>query len=715
MIMDLNSFLSFLAAISAAGMAGFILYRDPRSFVHRIFAGGMLVMAAEAGLIGLGFYENSYIEITPWQRYALIPYGLSPGIWLLFSLSFARGNYREFLRRWKWVIIGAFALPLLPIILFPEEIFVGSPIYDESSRVFLPIGRGGYFFYVFCLLGAVLVLMNLERTLRYSVGQARWQVKFLILGVASIFGARIYTGSQVILYSFLEAEIQVVNAGALLIGTILIGRSLGRAKLLQFDFYPSHSFLYNSVTVLLVGIYFISVGLVARIFFYLKGSLEPAVTTFFVFVAILGLAVFLLSDHLRLQRKRFISRHFNRPRYDYLRVWARFTERTASLTSISGLCNNIVRMVSETLEALSVSIWLWDEQEEVLSLGGSTALSSGKGGPPPRIGAKGAKRLMQAMSQEAQAVDFREPTEGWKEELKNFLGGPSEETKVDLCVPLCAAGQLVGVLTVGARVADEAYPFEDREILKTVADQAAANLLTLRLGERLQQAREMEAFQAMSAFFIHDLKNLASRLSLVTQNLPVHFDNPEFRGDALKTISQSLDKINGMCNRLSLLSQKLVFRPQEADLNETAKIVLGMLDGLLKTKPVLDLRALPKVMLDGEQFQKVLTNLLLNANEAIQKAGTIRLSTAPLGNWAVLSVADDGCGMSADFIERHLFRPFQTTKKQGMGIGLFHSKKIVEAHQGRIEVESEEGKGTTFRVMLPIKDRMERTGGRGPR
>ena len=214
----------------------------------------------------------------------------------------------------------------------------------------------------------------------------------------------------------------------------------------------------------------------------------------------------------------------------------------------------------------------------------------------------------------------------------------------------------------------------------------------------------MEAFQVMSAFFIHDLKNLASRLSLVTQNLPVHFNTPEFRGDALKTIAQSLDKINGMCSRLSLLSQKLELRPQETDLNELARRVLTPLGGLLKTKPVFDLQPLPKVMLDAEQFPKVLTNLLLNANEAIQRSGTlIRVSTAPQGNWAVLSVTDDGCGMSPGFIEGHLFRPFHTTKKQGMGIGLFHSKKIVEGHQGRIEVESGEGKGTTFRVMLPVK------------
>jgi len=66
-------------------------------------------------------------------------------------------------------------------------------------------------------------------------------------------------------------------------------------------------------------------------------------------------------------------------------------------------------------------------------------------------------------------------------------------------------------------------------------------------------------------------------------------------------------------------------------------------------------------------------------------------------------VADNGCGMSQDFLNRSLFRPFQSTKKTGVGIGMFQSKMIVEAHGGRIEVESEQGKGSTFRVLLPIR------------
>jgi hypothetical protein len=121
-----------------------------------------------------------------------------------------------------------------------------------------------------------------------------------------------------------------------------------------------------------------------------------------------------------------------------------------------------------------------------------------------------------------------------------------------------------------------------------------------------------------------------------------------------------------------------------------------------KTSIIQDLDSLPRVLVDPEQIQKVITNLILNANEATENRGEIRVGAKEENGWIVLSVSDNGCGMSKEFIENSLFRPFKTTKRQGMGIGLFHSKMIVEAHQGRIEVESEEGKGTTFRVLLPL-------------
>jgi signal transduction histidine kinase len=115
-----------------------------------------------------------------------------------------------------------------------------------------------------------------------------------------------------------------------------------------------------------------------------------------------------------------------------------------------------------------------------------------------------------------------------------------------------------------------------------------------------------------------------------------------------------------------------------------------------------ELGQIPKVRLDPPQFQNVVTNLVLNARDALVSGGQIRIETSQLNGWVVLAVKDNGCGMTPEFVKQSLFRPFQTTKQKGIGIGMFQCKTIVEAHHGRIEVESEPGKGTTFRVLLPV-------------
>ena len=140
----------------------------------------------------------------------------------------------------------------------------------------------------------------------------------------------------------------------------------------------------------------------------------------------------------------------------------------------------------------------------------------------------------------------------------------------------------------------------------------------------------------------------------------------------------------------------------ESDLNDLVLESLENLNGMPGVQLVKDLHPLPKVVVDREQLQSVVTNLLLNALEAVGPNGQIRVETSCHEDRAVLSIADNGCGMSADFMKDSLFRPFQTTKKKGLGIGMFQSKMIIEAHRGDIQVESEPGKGTKFGVLLPL-------------
>jgi putative PEP-CTERM system histidine kinase len=223
------------------------------------------------------------------------------------------------------------------------------------------------------------------------------------------------------------------------------------------------------------------------------------------------------------------------------------------------------------------------------------------------------------------------------------------------------------------------------------------------LSAQLVRNKELEAFQAMSAFFVHDLKNTASTLSLTLQNLHRHFADPAFRDDALRAVSKSVEHLNHLIARLTRLRQELNATPQPTDLAQLVSQTLDSLNPSSNQQALTrDLHPVPPVSLDPEQFQKVIVNLILNAREAIAANGQIQVRLRPRPPWAVLEVIDNGCGMSPQFIRESLFRPFQTTKRNGLGIGMFHSKMIVEAQKGRLEVESNPGSGTTLRVLLPL-------------
>jgi putative PEP-CTERM system histidine kinase len=234
-----------------------------------------------------------------------------------------------------------------------------------------------------------------------------------------------------------------------------------------------------------------------------------------------------------------------------------------------------------------------------------------------------------------------------------------------------------------------------------MADQIAVGLLNLRLTDEITRGKELEAFQAMSAFFVHDLKNAASTLSLMLQNLPVHFDDPLFRRDVLRGIGEATDRINTVISRLTSL-RHLELNLSELDVNLLVDEAVNALNGAPNLKVVKHLALQPKLRLDRDQFGSVITNLLLNARDAVGPGGEIKIETMQSDNWAVVSIADNGCGMSPAFLKSSLYRPFRTTKKKGLGIGMFQSKMIVEAHSGRITVESEPAVGTTFRLMLPL-------------
>jgi putative PEP-CTERM system histidine kinase len=696
--MVIAAFIAFIAALFSGALAFTVAWRGGGT-AHRSFAAGMFALAVESLFNGLAFGANVPEEQVFWQQCRLIAMAFLPGIWLFFSLSYGRGNYRDFLRRWRFILAAAFLIPIGLAIVFQGRLISGVN-FANGHKLFV-LRESGVALNLLFLAGVVLVLMNLERTFRSAIGTMRWRIKFMMVGLGVLFAVRCYCASQAILFHAVDLLLQTLGGVALFAACALISRSLFRTGHFDVDIYPSHSLLQNSLTAVLAGIYLFVIGIFANVVAYFGGDNTFAAKAFFILVALVLLTVLLLSDRVRLWSARFVSRHFQRPQYDYRDLWRKFTESTASCIGAPELVQATVKFSANIFHVLSVTIWLVDENGEQLNFAASTSLSGFRTGDLG-IEKDEARELLAALKQKPGPFDIDLSREKWASTLKKMH--PAEFTRGGrrACAPLAVGGVCLGFIILGDRIGGVSFSGQDLDLLKCIADEIAASLLNCQLSKKLLQAKELEAFQTMSAFFVHDLKNAASALKLMLKNLPVHFDDPAFREDALRGMSKSVAHINRLIERLTLLRHELTIIPTEGDLNDWLSKSLAEFEKNPGANLVKELGPLPKVFFDHDQLLKVLTNLALNAKEASPADEPIRIATSQVNGWAVLSVSDHGCGMNSEFLNRSLFRPFQTTKKNGLGIGMFQSKMIIEAHRGRIEVQSQTGKGTTFRVYLPF-------------
>ena len=699
--MNAAAMLALASAIFCGVLALLTVWREKRSLIHLSFVAGMLALAAETVFRSLSWQAAGIQETVGWQHAGLKATALLPGIWLFFSLSYGRGNYREFLKRWQFLLLAAFLIPIILVVFAAEELF-SAPRQTETGQWTLAMGPTGYLLMLLFLVSMVLALVNLERTYRAAVGIMRWRIKFMILGLGLVFAVRFCTSSQMLLSHTIDSRFQVVDAGALFIGCLLMLRSQFRAGHFDLDVYPSRSLLQSSLTILLAGIYLLVIGILARLVSWLGAGNGVFVLKAFVFLtAAVLLALLLLSDRVRLRMSRFVSRHFQRPLYDYRTVWRRFTETTASCVKQADFCQASVKSVSDIFQSLSVTIWLVDDKKEQLVFAASTFLSEARA-ESLKPGKEDVAELIKFLLNRREPVDIDAVKESWAAGVRQCHPDEFRKGGNRVCVPMIVGDEILGFMILGDRVSGVAFSWQDFDLLKCIGDQIAAGLLNTRLSQKLLQAKELEAFQTMSAFFVHDLKNTANTLNLMLQNLPVHFDDPAFRADALRGVSKTVAHINRLIGRLGSIRHELQIKPVPSDLNELVAKALADWEEIAGISLSKDLQPLPKTSFDPEQILKVAVNLIFNAREAVTSTGRVHIQTSQANGCVVLSVADTGCGMSQEYLARSLFRPFQTTKKNGLGIGMFQSKMIVEAHKGRIEVESEPGKGTTFRVFLPL-------------
>lgn len=245
--------------------------------------------------------------------------------------------------------------------------------------------------------------------------------------------------------------------------------------------------------------------------------------------------------------------------------------------------------------------------------------------------------------------------------------------------------------------------------LRPLADNVG--LVTKQLREQIAreaESRQFQSFVRLSAVLTHDLKNAIEALSLIVNNMEKHYEKEEFRADAMQSLTAATDKLRALVTRLSNPVNTLSGehkRPRPVDLVPILKRVIAMTAEPARTQHEIAIN-LPKALfalVDGDRMDKVMENLIINGLEAMgQKRGTLTIAAGETETGKpYFSVSDNGEGMSERFIAERLFHPFATTKRKGVGLGLYTCREVVNANGGTIEVESRQGAGTTFRVVLP--------------
>lgn len=478
-------------------------------------------------------------------------------------------------------------------------------------------------------------------------------------------------------------------------GLLAIGALRGREGL---RLMPSRAVTFQTVSLILIGSYFLAMFGLAEWLALVGGDFSRLVQ-----VGLLAagsvLALFVLpSRRLRDWLKVMLAKHLFQHRYDYRSEWLRFTRTIGTAADrASPLEERVVKAVADIAESPAGLLLAPDEA-------GQLVLAARWQWPTAEV---------PPLAMGSDAIAFFE-NQGFIVDLDDLRAGIDvrgegavvpgwliEESRAWALVPLIHYARLTGVVVLARPAQARRFDWEDFDLLRVVGQQLASYLAEHAGQQALAEAARFEDFNRRIAFVMHDIKNLASQLSLLARNAERHADKPAFRDDMLLTLRNSADMLNTLLARLSRYGGTGVEALAAVD---GGAIVRGVAERFRGQHPVLlaEVQDCP-VMANRESLEQVLVHLVQNAIDASPQGSPVFLALTSDGLHGRFEVVDSGTGMSPDFVRTRLFKPFVSSKPGGFGIGAFEARELVRAMKGRLEVESREGLGSRFVIRLPLE------------
>ncbi|WBS03216.1 PEP-CTERM system histidine kinase PrsK [Pseudoduganella sp. SL102] len=533
---------------------------------------------------------------------------------------------------------------------------------------------------------AVLGMLLIEQLYRNAGTQSRWAIKFACLGLGGIFAYDFYMYSDMLLFRELNGDLWIARGVVNALTAPLLALSLLRSASWTGQLAVSRRMLFHSAALIGSAIYLLTMSSAAYYLRFVGGSWGSLMQLVFLFGASILLAGILFSGSFRAWLKVFISKHFYRYNYDYRDEWLSFT-RTLSHPG-PGLGERTIQALAALVESPGGALWIRRDARCEPAAHWHTA--------PPTAIEPSDSPFCRFIEQKQWVVDLDERVTG-EPVLPQWLRA---FPRAWLVVPLMLHGRLLGFTVLQQPRIPVALNWEVLDLLKVAGTQAASYLAQQEADNALMLARQFDSFNRLSTFVVHDLKNLVAQLSLLTANAEKHRDNPEFQRDMQDTVSYSVQKMKLMLQKLSRTATTEHARPLAVD-----QVLAGAvaLKAAFEPKPALHVgQSGLRVLADAERLERVLGHLIQNAIEATPRDGRVWVRVDGGEHAVMIEIGDTGQGMDEEFVRERLFKPFDSTKSAGMGIGAFESREYIHELGGQLDVRSEPGRGTTFTVTLPL-------------
>ncbi|MFH1771985.1 MAG: ATP-binding protein [Candidatus Omnitrophota bacterium] len=622
------------------------------SLVFEFSSGGMLI---GAGLCMFPlFWLVASVSLVPAKSYSLNRVVLSPLFGFLVLLFFL-----------LWWIVP-----------FIKDARINEPI------LFTKLGR---YFFVTVVFTLALVLSNIERSVYYFKQK---NIKWLFASALFILVPYVFIATYAVFFSHIRYDLLTAASFMTLPGALIMLKVLKTGYSLEAA--REDTAVHASLSLFLIGGYLFFIGIFIKLFQVSGWNLQALfslLTGLFIFFTLLYL---LFSSSLRTGLKQVFFGNLTKRKHDWQKIWEEFTYNISLVHEMDEITERIKDIMIKTTNAKRASVFLFDKESPF---------------------EEGFLNWLLRYAWPLTIDEFLKKDLGNKfPKALDFL----KTNKINLILPLYGDKCIIAI--VGLWQEAEAAGGLDRDLLKVLSLQASSAIVSCRSYIEAADAQKKAALGKMAAFIVHDVKNYIHSLSLMAENKS-KFSNPLFLEDALITLNSTISKMKELTDGFNALRKEIVLEKKECRLSEIIELALKdtAIDNFnaVEVEKILDKNS--EVLADGRHLSRVFINIILNSLEAMNYKGKITVLVKSTSSKACVSISDNGPGMSKEFINNSLFKPFYSTKPKGFGIGLYQSKSIVEAHGGEIKVDSIPGKGTTFTIELPLAQYVTRTTNHEPR